>query len=242
MSPSRHDEVAEELRSRIRSGQIVDVLPTMEELGEDFHVGRATIRRALQTLTGEGLIEGRSGQLKRVRRENRMEWSMATLELRRTSEDGWADDVRERGQTPSVEIAIHLTPADQETAAALEIELGAQTLQQSGLRRVDGHPHHLTDTYFPRWLVDAHAEFATSQDPSTHGALLNAAGLSQAYYDDDITARMPGPEETQQLKISPGVPLLIHARTAYDADDRPLRYVRSRVPADRVNLRYQVKA
>ncbi|MEV0287897.1 GntR family transcriptional regulator [Kribbella sp. NPDC050820] len=240
---SRHAEVADELRRRISSGEITDELPSIDEMGRQFGVGRATIRVALQTLTAEGLIEGGAGHLKRVRRENRMQWAMSTLELRRLADDDlWSDSVRQAGHKPSAEISVQLVQADEELSAALEVPAGDQVVLQTGLRRIDGRPHHLTDTYFPRWLVDAHPELAIPQDLSAHDRILTAADLSQAYFDDGITARMPNPEEAHKLAMDRGVPLLIHTRIGYSADDRPLRYLRTRAPADRVTFRYQVKA
>jgi len=243
VSPSSHSEVADALRSKINSGELADELPSIQQLGDDFGVGRATVRRALQTLTAEGLIEGGAGQLKHVRREDRDQWVMSTLAAKRTAdEDTWTAMIHQRGQTPSVETTVHLLQADAELVAALEIGHGDQVVLQAAVHKADGKPHHLTDVHLPQWIVAAHPEFVTAQDPATHAALLAAAKLPQAYYDDGIAGRMPTPDESQRLRISPGVPLLIHTRITYSADDRPLRYIRTRVAADRAAFAYQVEA
>jgi GntR family transcriptional regulator len=222
---------------------IADDLPSIEELGAQFEVGRATIRQALQTLTAEGLIEGGAGHLKRVRREDRMQWAMSALDLRQATDDEtWANSVRQLGKTPSADTSVHLVQASAELATALEVDVETQLVLHSRLYRTDERPHHLSDTYLPRWLVDAHPELAAPQDQSAHNAILRSAGLAPDHFDDGVTARMPNPEEAHKLMISRGVPLLIHTRAGYSAADRPVCYLRTRVAADRATLRYQVKA
>lgn len=57
--------VADELRARILSGEVVDggELPKLEELMDSFGVSRATARQACQILETEGLIQVRRGNV-----------------------------------------------------------------------------------------------------------------------------------------------------------------------------------
>ncbi|KAB1982393.1 winged helix-turn-helix domain-containing protein [Streptomyces triticiradicis] len=56
--PRSHREVADELRSRIRSGQLPAGrrMPTQAELADEFGVERGTVRRALRILQSERLL------------------------------------------------------------------------------------------------------------------------------------------------------------------------------------------
>ncbi|MFF3613790.1 winged helix-turn-helix domain-containing protein [Streptomyces sp. NPDC002580] len=56
--PRSHREVADELRSRIRSGQLRagQRMPTQAELADEFDVERGTVRQALRTLQSEHLL------------------------------------------------------------------------------------------------------------------------------------------------------------------------------------------
>jgi GntR family transcriptional regulator len=110
------------------------------------------------------------------------------------------------------------------------------------IRKVDGEPHQLSDSYFPRWLTDEHPEFLQPGDISRPGGLLAAAGLTQVRFYDQITARMPDSDEARTLRMSSGTPLLIHSRTGYDEKDRPVRHMITRAAADRVEISYALDA
>ena len=60
---SRHEQLSDWLRDRIRAGEYVahDQLPSEAELGELSGVSRITVRRALATLENEGRIYRRQG-------------------------------------------------------------------------------------------------------------------------------------------------------------------------------------
>lgn len=57
---------------------------------------------------------------------------------------------------------------------------------------------------------------------------------------DDITGRMPTPEEARELVLPPGVLVFRVLRTVYDADGRPLEVQDSVAAADLHEFRYEV--
>lgn len=59
-----YEEVAEAIHGMIRSGQLKpgDKLDSVQQLAENFHVGRSAIREALSALRAMGLIEIRQGE------------------------------------------------------------------------------------------------------------------------------------------------------------------------------------
>lgn len=63
-SRKRADQVREGITAMIRSGQLQvgDKLPTETELAQMFGVGRSSIREAVQTLIGLGIVEMRPGR------------------------------------------------------------------------------------------------------------------------------------------------------------------------------------
>jgi GntR family transcriptional regulator len=57
---------------------------------------------------------------------------------------------------------------------------------------------------------------------------------------DELTSRMPTLPETDQLQLSPGVPVVRVLRTIYDSEGAPLEVQDSIAAADRHTYRYEV--
>jgi GntR family transcriptional regulator len=64
MAPPMYQHIADELRTRIESGDLAPgaQLPTELELREQYSASRNTIRDAVKRLTSLGLVETRPGQ------------------------------------------------------------------------------------------------------------------------------------------------------------------------------------
>ena len=58
---------------------------------------------------------------------------------------------------------------------------------------------------------------------------------------DEISGRMPTPDEAQELGLPPGVPVFRVLRTVYDTEGRPLEVQDSVAAADRHKFRYEVE-
>jgi GntR family transcriptional regulator len=60
---TRYQEIADELRSRLGSGELGPsrLLPSESELSRDYGASRVTVRRALELLRDEGLVDSRQG-------------------------------------------------------------------------------------------------------------------------------------------------------------------------------------
>lgn len=61
MRTIRYQEIAQTLRERVRSAAPGTVLPSESDLSAEFGVSRVTVRRALETLRDEGMVESRQG-------------------------------------------------------------------------------------------------------------------------------------------------------------------------------------
>jgi GntR family transcriptional regulator len=57
---------------------------------------------------------------------------------------------------------------------------------------------------------------------------------------DDVSARMPTPEEATVLRLPQGVPVFRVLRTVYDSGNRPVEVQESVAAADRHGFRYEV--
>lgn len=130
-------------------------LPSEAELVERFKVGRATIRQALATLEQEGLITTGRGRRRTVRDGRRWHWDMTAWEKAHSaSADAWANTIRAQVGVPHSEVEVRIVKATAEVVAALDIPEGQAIVNRTRIRSVNGEPHQLSDSYFPKWLTD----------------------------------------------------------------------------------------
>ena len=217
-------------------------LPSESELMAEHGVSRNTIRRALDALEAQGLIVSSQGSRRIVRDTHRWHWSMSEWERAHSYDgDAWANTIKAQGGEPYNDIQVTTISAPEEVAKVLRIEPGTTIQARFRVRSVDGEPHQLCNSYFPPFVTDGNELFWKPGDVGVPGGLLAATGHKQARFHDTLTARMPTDEEAQRLRMALGTPLLVHTRTGFDAEDRPVRLMVTRMAADRVEISYDLE-
>jgi GntR family transcriptional regulator len=240
-----YQQVAAELRRAIYSGDLGpgDQLPTEADLMTAHRVSRNTVRLALGELVNEGLVSRspRRGTVVRDRRPLLMH-PQRELEPQPLAEprEAFAYAVSQEGREPSQVIEVAIVEPPEEIAIRLELPDQALAVVRRRLRFVDGQPYNTNDSYFPLDLV-AGSEIARPGD-ILRGAnrVLDELGHPQVRVVDDISARMPTPEESLRLQLEPGTPVVVHVRVGYDTDDVPVRVALSVLPADKHLIRYEL--
>lgn len=244
-------ELAQTLRAKIVSGELPAgaLLPTEFALADEHRVSRSTVRLALKLLNNEGLItagRGRSGR--RVRDGRRLTFkgsvseSIDRADARRvTGVDAWVTDVEEDGRDPSQTISVELVNASEEIAKRLDIKPGDIVVVRRRTRYVDGEPHNAADTYYPMDI--AAGTPIMSPNDVTQGviALMREMGYVQVRYVDELIWRMPTPDESRQLDIPIGVPVMVQSRTGY-TKERPVKVTVTTWPGDRARMVYELDA
>jgi GntR family transcriptional regulator len=245
------EDVADGLRALIDGGKYSsgEMLPSESELAGEYDVSRDTVRRALGKLTEQGLITpGRGRRGRRVRTSNpltfyavRSESSDRAAERRATGVDAWVADAKDQGREAAQDIAVAIEGARQDIAERLSLPVGQLVAVRRRLRTIDGEPHNLNDTYYPRDI----SENTLIENPANieKGVIAYMAelGYVQDQYRDDLGARMPAPAEAERLQIPPGVPVLVQYRTGY-MQGRPVKVTVTVWPGDRTNLVYDFPA
>jgi GntR family transcriptional regulator len=146
--------------------------------------------------------------------------------------------VLEQGQRPRQVIReVGRIGAPAEVATRLQVDEGAPVIVRRPIFLLEGLPASLTGSYYPADMVAGTAiekperikggVYALIEDPD--GPIRRQVARST----EDITGRMPTPDEARELGPPPGVPVFRVLRTVYDTEGRPLEVQDSLAAADR---------
>jgi GntR family transcriptional regulator len=196
----------------------------------------------LQLLEQQGLVIVRPRRGRIVRSGQRLLWRLSEFELPENtglaSSDAWETDIEEQGHDPTrqdLEVETIRPPRDIARRLNLDPEKDLCVVRRH-LRYIDGKPGITADDYFDEAIVRG-TELAAPED-TTREDILKEAGHEQTYDADEIITRMPTPDEVRRLEISTGIPVAELTRTAYTAEDKPVRVMIAIIPGDTLVLRY----
>lgn len=242
-------QIADALRADIRSGLYSPgvALPSERKLMDRFGVTRATIRNALAQLRSEGLLTMERGAGAFVRTPSPVRRIVGPERfLRRDRQEGKAAYVaemereRRRPEVEVIEVARVKVPA--EFAELMGLEAGAEVVRRHRRYLASGEPLELATSYIPWSLAKGTAIAKRDTGPGGIYARLEEAGHAIEAFEEQITARMPMPEERIQLQIPEGVPVLRVVRRAFGPERRVLELCDTIMPADRYVLTYPFDA
>jgi GntR family transcriptional regulator len=157
-----------------------------------------------------------------------------------TTSDAWETDIEGQGHDPTrQDLSVETVPPPAEVATRLNLDPAKDVcVVRRHVRYIDGKPAIISDDYFDERIVRG-TELAQPED-TTREDILKEAGYEQLYDIDEIITRMPTPTEIQRLSISTGTPVAELFRTAYTAQNKPVRVMISIIPGDLLILRYTI--
>lgn len=241
-------QVADMLREKIQRGELQpgDRLPSEADLAAHFEITRMTIRNAIQDLKNEGLVVSEHGRGVFVR---------AAPPVRRLASDRFARAHRQRGKAaflaeaeqsghePGVDrIEIANICADVEVAARLHLDEGARVVRRSRRYLVNGRPVEQATSYIPADIAAGTAIEQVNTGPGGIYARIEEAGHTLSHFTEEVSARMPTPEERRELDMAAGVPVIVLVRTAFDTQGRPVEVCDTVKVASSYVLEYRVPA
>jgi GntR family transcriptional regulator len=242
--PSRR--IADELRELIVSGALEpgQRLPSERELAKSYGAARNTARQAIAILMAEGLVEAQHGRGVFVRRWSRLRRLAHDRYARRYREAGRAPfqtEAEQQGRRPSVEVtSIGPTPATTWVAERLGIKPGEQVLLRKNRYHADGEPVQLADTYVLWAIADGSPLLQEVPAPGGIYASLESLGHPIGRMTEDVTARMPLPDEAEALEMGRGIPVIELFHTTFDRDGLAIEVTHSVLPADRNLLSFEL--
>ena len=225
-----HAQLEEALLKGIRAGELQSGsrLPSEDELTARFAVSRTTVRTAIQSLMGRGVVEIRRG------RGTFVTEPVITQEL--TELTGFVEDMQALGKAPSARVLDRRLVAASETVARqLAVQRGATVARIQRVRLADGIPLSFDETYLPHELgakvmtddLENQPIFALlEQKYST--PLLEAEYRLAAVASHGTVARALG--------IDAGSPIFLIERTTYSDRHRPVDYERLYYRGDHIRF------
>lgn len=224
----KHQQLRELLVGLMVPGQAI---PSERELTTTHGVSRATVRKAIDGLVADGLLQRTQG--------------LGTFAIRPRLESqlhlaSFSQDMRRRGRSPSTRV-LSLTPDNPpaEVATALGLEPGAKAWHLLRVRLADNEPVAHEDGWYP---VDLLPEL--DRQDIADGSLYETLGSRYGLWLDHAEQTLWGEAADAGLARLLGAPvataLLVFRRITFAAG-RPVEHVVSRYRGDRYEIHMQLR-
>jgi GntR family transcriptional regulator len=223
----RYLQLADELRAEVLGGAFPDGFPTENALCTRFGVSRFTVREALRTLSGEGLIERKRGSGTVIQpaaaRGGALHQPLSNVgELLQYARDTIFEFHRE---------------ADTGLPAAIEEQIGRTDAARWGRFRgirtdAGGVPIAVTDAYVHESL-DLFLGGVRAGEGAIFAQLERLSGRKLASVTQDIQACAASEDAAGALDVDAGSPVLRIVRCYYDAEGQLFEISASHHPGDR---------
>ena len=243
-----YKQIADELRSAIDLGRLTpgDKLPSEADLVEHYKVSRMTARQAIQELRSEGLVDAEQGRGVFVRRVAPIRRLASDRFARRHRQDGKAAfivEAEKSGVQPSVDnIRVTRVLPDGFIQERLRLTSSDYVIVRARRYLANGVPVETAVSYIPAEIADGTAITEINTGPGGIYARIEDIGHTLDHFTEEVSARMPTPEERKDLQLGASVPVLRVVRTAYDTNGRPVEVCDTIKAAPAYLLEYELPA
>lgn len=241
-------QIADHLRTDILSGSVAPgaPLPSEQELMDRYGAARGTVRQAIALLRNEGLITVERGRGTFARERppvRRLGHDRFARRYRKAGKAAFLAEMEAEGRSPEIQV-LQVEPGEApiEITKRLGIRPSTKVLIRRRLYLADGHPLELATSYLPWSIVKGSPISEPDPGPGGIYARLEDMGYRLKNFSEEVTARMPVPEEASALRLGPGIPVLHLVRTAKDAEGRALEVCDTVMAADAYVLSYDLPA
>lgn len=218
------------LRERILNGELEpgSRLPGELSIAAEFGISRVTVRRALDTLAGDGLIDRRPGSGTFVRRGSSVQPIVADL-------SNVLSHLVEMGRRTGVRLLSfsYVTPPES-VASSLGLQPGERTQRSIRVRLIDGAPFSYLVTHVPERIGVTYSEADLATMPLL--GLLERSGIVVDQASQSIGATLAGPDVAEALGLEIGSPLLSLTRVVWDPSGQGVEHLHALYRPDRYSF------
>jgi len=220
-------QIADELISKIESGALSpgDQLAPERELSAELNVNRMTLRKALQLLESQGLLERRHG-IGNFIAHSRIDRRMETIFR-------FSKGVVNRGFSPGTRlINIRVVASGPKLARDLNIDESDQVYDILRLRLINQEPVMLEGYKIPVHRFPGLNKFDL-EGRSIYEILEDDFGTRIVRNRQSLEPIIATKLDAKLLEIKPGDPLMLEKRVSYDQQDQPVEFGEDRYRGDR---------
>ena len=190
------------------------MLPSEGQLAAELGVSQGTVRKALDTLTGDSLLVRRQGRGTFVAEHDDVQSRFRFFKLR---PDGTAI-----GAPQSQVLEIREADASRIERDRLALGHGARVVRVSRLRSLDGRLCIAENLSLPAALFPGLA--AMSLPNTLYGLYATRFGITIAVAKERLKAVALAPAQAVLLDVAAGTPALEVDRVAFDLEERPVEW------------------
>jgi GntR family transcriptional regulator len=211
-------QISEILRNQIKAGNYTpgDLLPSENDLTDQFPVSRNTAQRAIEDLVREGLairVQGKGTYVPK---------NLVNFGLHRLT--SFSEEMKFKGLEPSSKIIrFSKEKPSKDLAKNLDIQPGDEVFNLVRIRYADGHPMALQNSSLPEKLCPGLDTHDFTQE-SLFDVLEDDYGLRISWQSQNIKPCNARKAEASTLDIEVGTPLLYLDGIAYLERDIPIEY------------------
>ncbi len=222
------------LREQLQECRFAKGLPGEMALVEQFGVARITVRKALERLQAEGLIDRRPGRGTVARLPTSLQGPGAS----EPHLMGLLENIVSMGLRTTVKVvSCDIVTASEAVARALSLPRDARVQKAVRVRSTrEGPLSHIT-THVPESLTLGFGRRELARKPLL--VLLEEAGVQIGRASQTISARLADADTARHLGVEVGSALLAVNRLVRDVHDRPVQWLQGLYRPDR--YQYQME-
>lgn len=201
-----------------------DFLPAESEMVNDYKVSRATVRKAMDMLADEGLIEKKRGYGTYVKSLTAKSDNQKIVGFQREHSEG------ERVAYKKTQKQV-VCKADQDIAQRLNLEDGASVIELERVRYAGEKPMYIETNYLDyEWVPEAMERDFSKESLRVY--YVNHCHIKLAKAEEKIYSVLADERRAKLLQIKENTPIFYVERVSYDESGTPREYVKAYYRAD----------
>jgi len=240
--------IADTIRRQIESGELPPgaQLPSERDLASTYGTARNTAREAIRILADAGLVitdQGKGSFVRPLTSLISLGNDRYSPRHRETTLSPFLLECAKQGKTGRFEVlGIDRVQPPPEVAERLGVSARTKSvLRRENVFYADDDPVHRVTTYVP-WSIAKGTSLLQDDVPHQYGihGVLEQQHHVMTRIREEVSTRMPRPDEIVALHLRPGVPVLDVWHTSIDQNGQPYELTRFVMRGDLAGLLYDV--